>query len=43
VIEKAERISMDEEQTRFILNLLDNPPKPNAKLLSAAQALAARK
>lgn len=43
VIEKAERISMDEEQTRFILNLLDNPPKPNAKLLSAAQALVARK
>ena len=43
VIEKAERISMDDEQTRFILNLLDNPPKPNAKLLSAAQALAARK
>ena len=43
VIEKAEQISMDEEQTRFILNLLDNPPKPNAKLLSAAQALVARK
>ena len=43
VIEKAERISMDDEQTRFILNLLDNPPKPNAKLLSAAQALVARK
>ena len=43
VIEKAERISMDDEQTRFILNLLDNPPKPNAKLLSAAQALVPRK
>ena len=43
VIEKAERISMDEEQTRFILDLLDNPPKPNHRLLSAARALAARK
>lgn len=43
VIEKAGRISMDEEQTRFILDLLDNPPRPNAKLLTAASALAARK
>ncbi len=43
VIEKAERISLDEEQTRFILELLDNPPKPNAKLLTAARALAAQK
>jgi uncharacterized protein (DUF1778 family) len=43
VIEKAERVSLDEKQTRFILDLLDNPPKPNAKLLAAAGALAARK
>ncbi len=43
VIEKAERISLDEEQTRFILDLLDNPPKPNAKMQAAARALAARK
>jgi len=43
VIEKAERVRMDEEQTRFLLDLLDNPPKPNRKLRSAAQALAARK
>jgi uncharacterized protein (DUF1778 family) len=43
VIEKAERVSLDEEQTRFILDLLDNPPKPNAKLQAAARALAARK
>ncbi|MDR3435488.1 DUF1778 domain-containing protein [Telmatospirillum sp.] len=42
VIEKAERTSLDEEQTRFILELLDNPPKPNAKLQAAARALAAR-
>ena len=43
VIEKAERLSLDEEQTRFILDLLDNPPKPNAKLLAAARSFAARK
>ena len=43
VIEKAGRTSLDEEQTRFILDLLDNPPKPNAKLLTAARALSARK
>jgi uncharacterized protein (DUF1778 family) len=43
VIEKAERLSLDEEQTRFVLDLLDNPPKPNAKLLTAARSLAVRK
>jgi uncharacterized protein (DUF1778 family) len=43
VIAKAERINLDEEQSRFILDLLDNPPQPNAKLLAAAKSLAARK
>jgi len=43
VIEKAERLSLDEEQTRFVLDLLDNPPKPNAKLQAVARSLAARK
>jgi uncharacterized protein (DUF1778 family) len=43
VIEKAERVSLDEEQTRFMLDLLDNPPKPNAKLAAAARSLSARK
>ncbi|NLS08009.1 DUF1778 domain-containing protein [Rhizobium sp. P32RR-XVIII] len=43
VIEKAEQISLDEEQTRFILDLLDNPPKPNARLQAAARSLANRK
>jgi uncharacterized protein (DUF1778 family) len=43
VIEKAERISLDDEQTRFILDLLDNPPEPNARLQAAARSLAARK
>jgi len=43
VIEKAERVRMDEEQTRFLLDLLDNRPKSDRKLRSAARALAARK
>lgn len=43
VIEKAERLRMDEEQTRLILDLLDNPPQPNARLQAAARSLAARK
>ena len=41
VIDKAEHITLTEEQTRFWLNLLDNPPKPNAKLLAAAKAMPA--
>ena len=43
VIAKTERVRMDEEQIRFLLDLLDDPPKPNGKLWSAARALAARK
>ena len=39
VIEQAEHITLTEEQTRFWLDLLDNPPTPNAKLLAAAKAL----
>jgi uncharacterized protein (DUF1778 family) len=39
VIDKAEHITLTEEQTRFWLDLLDNPPKPNARLLAAAKAL----
>jgi uncharacterized protein (DUF1778 family) len=42
VIEKAERIQLNEEQTRFMMDVLDNPPTPNAKLLAAAHALAMR-
>ncbi|WP_312862887.1 DUF1778 domain-containing protein [Rhizobium sp. P28RR-XV] len=43
VIEKAERVNLDEEQTRFMLDLLENPPKPNTKLQAAARSLATRK
>ena len=42
VIERAGRICLDEEQARFVLNLLDNPPRPNAKLLAAAKLVAAQ-
>lgn len=42
VIEKAERLQLDEQQTRFVLDLLDSPPAPNAKLLAAANSLARR-
>ncbi|WP_274534863.1 DUF1778 domain-containing protein [Rhizobium sp. LCM 4573] len=40
VIEKAERLRLDQEQTRFMLDLLEKPPKPNARLLAAARSLA---
>lgn len=43
VIENAERISFGEEQTRFMLGILDNPPAPNARLLAAARSLSAGK
>lgn len=42
VIDRAERITLNEEQRRFVVDLLDNPPAPNAKLLAAAQLLAAQ-
>ena len=42
VIARAERISLTEAQARFLLDLLDNPPKPNAKLRAAAKLLAAQ-
>lgn len=42
VIEKSERLALDEEQTRFMMDLLDNPPEPNARLLAAARAVSTR-
>lgn len=43
VIENAERVNLDEEQTRFMLDLLEKPPKPNARLEAAARSLATRR
>jgi uncharacterized protein (DUF1778 family) len=39
VIEEAERVTLSERDTRLWLDLLDNPPKPNARLIAAVKAL----
>jgi len=39
VIEQHEHLVLNEEQTDYLLNLLDAPPEPNDKLLKAATAL----
>lgn len=39
VIERAERVALSERDTRLWLDLLEDPPKPNKRLLAAAQAL----
>ncbi len=38
VIQRTERVELSERDTLLVLNLLENPPKPNAKLKSAAKA-----
>jgi uncharacterized protein (DUF1778 family) len=39
VVERTEHIKLSERGTLFVLDLLENPPPPNAKLIAAAQAL----
>jgi uncharacterized protein (DUF1778 family) len=39
VIEKAERVALSERDSMRVLDLLENPPAPNARLVRAAQAL----
>jgi uncharacterized protein (DUF1778 family) len=39
VIDQAERIVLSERDSLRVLELLDNPPAPNARLLAAARAL----
>ena len=39
VIEKAERIELSRRDSLHVLELLENPPAPNSKLLKAAQDL----
>ncbi|MGO8672645.1 MAG: DUF1778 domain-containing protein [Capsulimonadaceae bacterium] len=41
VIEKAERVVLSERDSVRVLELLDNPPAPNARLMAAAHALPA--
>jgi uncharacterized protein (DUF1778 family) len=43
VIQEAERVTLSKRDSLRVLALLENPPKPNAKLLAAAKALSKRK
>ena len=42
VIDEAERVQLSERDSLRVLDLLENPPAPNAKLLAAAQGLSPR-
>ena len=39
IIEDNERLALTERDSLYVLDLLDNPPPPNDKLLAAAFAL----
>ena len=39
VIEEAERIRLSERDSLLVLDLLENPPKPNARLRAAISAM----
>jgi len=39
VIEEAEHVQLSERDSLRVLELLENPPTPNARLLAAARAL----
>ena len=43
VIREEEHISLSHRDSLRVLDRLENPPKPNAKLVSAAKALPKRK
>lgn len=43
IIREEEHISLSRRDSLRVLDLLENPPKPNAKLVSAAKALPKRK
>jgi uncharacterized protein (DUF1778 family) len=42
VIEEHERLKLTERDSRLVMELLENPPAPNAKLRKAARALPER-
>lgn len=42
IIEQHEHLKLSEQETGYLLNLLENPPAPNDKLMAAAAALPAR-
>ncbi|SUI27268.1 ABC transporter [Salmonella enterica subsp. enterica serovar Derby] len=39
IVDAAERVYLTESDTQMIMEILDNPPAPNEKLLAAAFAL----
>lgn len=39
IIEEAERVVLSERDSLIVLNLLENPPAPNAKLRAAIRAM----
>ena len=39
VVEEADRVKLSERDSLRVMDLLENPPAPNAKLLAAAQAM----
>jgi uncharacterized protein (DUF1778 family) len=43
VIEDAEHLRLSERDSLRVLNVLENPPRPNAKLRAAARALPKKK
>ncbi len=42
VIEEADHVQLTERDSQRVLDLLENPPLPNARLLAAAEALPQR-
>jgi hypothetical protein len=43
VIQQTEHLELSERDSLRVLAVLENPPKPNAKLLAAAKSLPKRK
>ena len=43
VIEQADQVQLSERDSLRVLDLLENPPAPNARLLAAARALPKRR
>ncbi len=39
LIKKSERVTLSARDSLLVLDLLEHPPAPNAKLIAAAQAL----
>jgi uncharacterized protein (DUF1778 family) len=43
VIDEADHVQLSERDSLRVLDLLENPPKPNAKLLAAARGLSKKR